>query len=106
MSTFEDREKGFESKFALDEEQRFRATARRNKSLGLWAAGLLGKSGEDAEAYAKEVVVSDLKAAGHDDIVEKVKTDLDAAGKGVSEDEIRVKLEDLMAQAVEAVKNG
>ena len=105
MSTFEDREKGFESKFALDEELRFKATARRNKTLGLWAAGLLGKSGEDAEAYAKDVVLSDLKTAGHEDIVEKVKADLDAAGKGVSEGEIRVKLEELMAQAIDAIKN-
>jgi hypothetical protein len=74
MSTFDKRQEGFEKKFALDEEQKFKAEARRNKLLGLWAAELLGKTGDDAAAYAKEVVASDFEEAGDTDVLRKVRT--------------------------------
>ena len=77
MTTFNDREKGFENKFAHDEEMQFKAAARRNRLLGLWAASLLGKTGADADAYAMEVVKSDFVEAGHDDVVRKLAADLD-----------------------------
>jgi len=93
MSTFDDRENAFENKFAHDAEMLFRAEARRNKMLGLWAADLLGKSGDDADAYAKEVVKSDFEEAGHEDVVRKVKGDL---GDKVTEDEIRAKMAEMM----------
>ena len=80
MSDFSDREKGFERKFVMDEEVRFRATARRNRMLGLWAAEKLGKSGADADAYAQEVVHVDFEEAGDHDVLRKVKADLEAAG--------------------------
>lgn len=104
MSDFSDREKGFERMFVLDEELRFKATARRNKLLGLWAAEKLGKSGDDAESYAKEVVASDFEEAGDHDVVRKIKADFDAAGVAQSEHQIRRTMEELMAQAVEQVK--
>lgn len=106
MTSMKDREEGFERKFALDEEQRFRATARRNKLLGLWAAEKLGKSGPDAEAYAREVVVSDIEEAGDHDVFRKIRGDFDAAGIQQSDHQIRRTMDELMAQAVEAVKNG
>ncbi|PSJ65611.1 DUF1476 domain-containing protein [Kumtagia ephedrae] len=105
MTSMKDREEGFERKFAIDEEQRFRATARRNKLLGLWAAEKLGKTGADAEAYAKEVVASDFEEAGDHDVFRKVRKDFDAAGVDQSDHQIRRTMEELMAQAVEAVKN-
>ena len=83
MTTFDKREEGFEKKFAHDEELKFKAMARRNKLLGLWAAAALGKSGAEADAYAKEVVLADFEEAGDDDVVRKVVKDL--AGKGVTE---------------------
>ena len=104
MSTFDKREEGFEKKFALDEEQKFKAEARRNKLLGLWAAEKLGKSGEDATVYAKEVVASDFEEAGDSDVLRKVTKDL--AGKGVSEQEIRKKMDELVATAVMQIKAG
>ena len=104
MSTFDKREEGFEKKFALDEEQKFKAEARRNKLLGLWAAEKLGKTGDDAAAYAKEVVASDFEEAGDGDVLRKVTTDL--AGKGVSEQEIRKKMDELVATAVMQIKAG
>ena len=76
MTAFDDREKAFESKFAHDEEMSFRAEARCNKLLGLWAAEMLGKSGTDAEAYAREVIKADFEEAGHEDVVRKVAADL------------------------------
>ena len=79
-TTFDKREEGFEKQFAHDEELRFKAMARRNKMLGLWAAGILGKSGADAEAYAKEVVLADFEEAGDNDVVRKV--DQGPAAKG------------------------
>jgi len=96
MTSFDDRENAFESKFAHDADMQFRAEARRNKLLGLWAAGLLGKSGDAAAEYAASVVASDFEEAGHDDVVRKVAADL--AGKA-SADEIRAKLAELMPQA-------
>lgn len=105
MTTMKDREEGFERKFAIDEEQRFRATARRNKMLGLWAAEKLGKSGADAEAYAKEVVNSDFEEAGDHDVFRKVRKDFDAAGIDQSDHQIRRTMDELMAQALEQVRN-
>lgn len=101
MTTFDKREEGFEKQFAHDEELRFKAIARRNKMLGLWAAGLLGKSGADAEAYAKEVVLADFEEAGDNDVVRKVVKDL--AGKA-DEGQIRAQMAAFLAQAVEQVK--
>ena len=102
MTTFDKREEGFEKQFAHDEELRFKAMARRNKMLGLWAAGVLGKSGADAEAYAKEVVLADFEEAGDNDVLRKVTTDLQA--KGVTEQQIRAQMTELLAQAVEQIK--
>lgn len=103
MSTFDQREKDFERKFAHDEELRFKATARRNKLLGLWAAEKLGKSGADADAYAKEVVASDFEEAGDDDVLRKVAKDL--AGKA-SEQDVRAAMVELMAKAIDQVQKG
>lgn len=104
MSTFDKREEGFEKKFALDEEQKFKAEARRNKLLGLWAAEKLGKSGDDAAAYAKEVVASDFEESGDADVLRKVVADL--ASKGVSEADVRAKMDELVATAVAQIKAG
>ena len=106
MSNMKDRQEGFERKFAIDEEQKFKATARRNRLLGLWVAEKLGKSGADAEAYAREVVKSDFEEAGDGDVFRKVKADLDAAGMPLSEHQIRHRMDDLMAVAIEQIKNG
>jgi hypothetical protein len=103
MTTFDKREEGFEKKFAHDEELKFKATARRNKLLGLWAAAELGKTGTDADAYAKEVVVADFEEAGDDDVVRKVVTDL--AGKA-TEDQVRAKMQELLAEAVKQIQAG
>jgi hypothetical protein len=97
VTTFDKREEGFEKKFAHDEELKFKAFARRNKMLGLWAAGLLGKTGPDAETYAKDVVIADLAEHGDDDVITKLKADL--AGKA-TEQQIRAQMSDLLAQAV------
>ncbi|WP_127524130.1 DUF1476 domain-containing protein [Mesorhizobium sp. Z1-4] len=106
MASFEDREKGFEAKFAHDEDLKFRAYARRNKLLGLWAADLIGKTGDEAEAYAKEVVAADFEEAGDDDVFRKVRADLDAAGVSQSDEQIRTRMIDLLAEAVEQVRAG
>jgi hypothetical protein len=102
MTTFDKREEGFEKQFAHDEELRFKAVARRNKMLGLWAAGVLGKSGADAEAYAKEVVLADFEEAGDNDVLRKVVKDLEP--KGVTEQQIRAQMTELLTQAVEQIK--
>lgn len=96
MSTFDDREKAFENKFAHDEEMKFRAQARCNKLLGLWAAELMGKTGEDAMSYAREVVKADFEEAGHEDVVRKVSGDL---GDKATDDEIRTKMSQLLVVA-------
>jgi hypothetical protein len=106
MTSFDKREEGFEKKFALDEEQKFKAVARRNKLLGLWVAGLLGKSGADADAYAKEVVASDFEEAGDGDVVRKVTEDLTAKGVTVSEQDIYAKLGEMMGVAAAQIKSG
>lgn len=105
MNTMKDREEGFERKFAFDEELRFKATVRRNKMLGLWAAEKLGKTGDDAEAYAKEVVNSDFEEAGDHDVLRKLRKDFDGAGVQQSDHQIRRTMDELMAQAIEQIKN-
>jgi hypothetical protein len=104
MSNLDKREEGFEKKFALDEEQRFKAEARRNKLLGLWAAEKLGLTGDAAAAYAKEVVTADFEESGDSDVLRKVTKDL--TDKGVSEQQIRVKMDELVAVAVSQIKAG
>jgi hypothetical protein len=107
MTTFDKREEGFEKKFALDEEQKFKATARRNRRLGAWVAEKLGLSGAEAEAYAKAVVAADFEEAGEDDVFRKVRKDLDAKGvKNISDTEIRTKMSELLAAAAAEIKAG
>ncbi len=96
MSTFQDRERAFENKFAHDAEMQFKAVARRNKALGLWAADLLGKTGKAAEDYAMDVIRADFEEAGHEDVFRKVQADLQ--GKA-DEATIRKQMEALLAQA-------
>jgi len=105
MANMDDREKGFERKFAFDEELKFKAMARRNKLLGVWAAEKLGKSGADVEAYAKEVVLADFAEAGDEDVFRKVRGDFDAAGVKVSDSDIRAAMMELLAKAVDQVSN-
>ena len=106
MTTFDKREEGFEKKFAHDEELRFKANARRNKLLGLWAAEKLGLSGAEAEAYAKEVVMADFEEAGDEDVFRKVRKDFDAKSVAQSDHQIRRTMVDLMEQAIEQIKAG
>ena len=106
MTTFDKREEGFEKKFALDEEQKFKAEVRRNKLLGLSAAEKLGLSGDAATAYSKEVVAADFEEAGDKDVQNKVVKDFAAKGVAVSAAEVRVKMDELMAQAAAQVKAG
>jgi hypothetical protein len=106
MSTFDKREEGFEKKYALDEEQKFRAEARRNRLLGMWVAEKLGITGDAATAYAKEVVASDFEEAGDGDVVRKVLGDLTAKGIAMTEPQLRAKLDELTATAVMQVKAG
>ena len=96
MTTFDDRENAFENKFAHDAEMQFKAEARRNKLLGLWAAELMGKSGDAASAYATEVVKSDFEEAGDDDVLRKVSGDL---GGKATDEEIRAKMTELLGVA-------
>jgi hypothetical protein len=106
MTTFDKREEGFEAQFAHDEELKFKAEARRNKLLGLWAAEKLGLSGDTANDYAKTVVAAEF-GEGHDaDVVRKVMDDLAAKGIAVTEPQIRTKMDELMAQAIAQVKAG
>ena len=106
MSSFDKREEGFEKKFALDEEQKFKALARRNRLLGLWAAEKLGMSGDAATAYAKEVVAADFEPPGDNDVVHKVTRDLAAKGVAITEAQLRAKMDELLAQAIVQVKAG
>jgi hypothetical protein len=96
MTTFDDRENAFENKFAHDAEMQFKADARRNKLLGLWAAELLGKTGAEAQEYAKEVVKSDFEEAGHEDVYRKVSGDL---GDRADEATIRAKMASFLVEA-------
>ena len=104
MTTFDKREEGFEKQFAHDEELRFRANARRNKLLGLWAAEKLGLSGADAEAYAKAVVMADFEEAGDHDVFGKIRKDFDAKGVAQSDHQIRRIMDELMEKAVAEIK--
>jgi hypothetical protein len=106
MTTFDKRKDAYESKFARDEELKFKATARRNKLLGLWAAEKLGKSGEEADAYAREVIRSDMEEAGDDDVFRKVRGDFDAAGVDQSDHQIRRTMDELMGEAVAQIEAG
>lgn len=105
MSSFDDRERAEEAKYALDQETQFKVMARRNKLLGLWAADLLGKTGADAEAYAKEVVLSDLEEAGDDDVFRKVRGDFEAAGVDRTDKQIREQMAELLPVARDAIVN-
>ncbi len=96
MTTFDERENAFENKFAHDETMRFKAEARRNKLLGMWAAELMGKTGDEAASYAIEVVKADFEEAGHDDVVRKVTGDL---GDRADERTVRAKMEELFIEA-------
>ena len=104
MSTFDDRERSYEKKFALDEELRFKATARRNKLLGRWAAEKIGLSDGESETYAKDVVIADLEEPGEEDVFRKIRDDFDARGVEQSDHQIRSAMADLMAQAVEQIE--
>ncbi|MHA1523546.1 MAG: DUF1476 domain-containing protein [Alphaproteobacteria bacterium] len=105
MSSFDKRQEGFERKFAHDQELKFRATARRNKLLGLWAAELLGKSGEAAAQYAIEIVKADLEEAGHEDVVRRLRADFDAGKVEQSDHQIRRTMDELMGVAIEQIEN-
>ena len=104
MTTFDKREEGFEKKFAHDEELRFKANARRNKLLGMWAAEKLGIQGPAADAYAKEVVMADFEAPGDDDVFQKVKKDLAAKSVAPSDAQLRRTMDELMEQAIAQIK--
>jgi hypothetical protein len=106
MTTFDKRAEGFEKQFAHDEELKFKATSRRNKLLGLWAAEKLGRKGPDADSYAKEVVMADFEEAGDDDVFRKVRSDFDAAGVAATDQEIRTTMIDLMGKAIQQIKAG
>ncbi|WP_119391183.1 DUF1476 domain-containing protein [Taklimakanibacter lacteus] len=104
MTTFDKREEGFERKFALDEEMRFRANARRNKLLGQWAAEKLGLSGAEAEAYVKSVVAADFEEAGDEDVFRKVRKDFDAKSVNQSDHQIRRTMEELLGKAIQQLQ--
>ena len=104
MTSMDDREKAFENKFALDQELRFKAEARRNKLLGLWAAGLLGRA--DADAYARDVVAADFVEAGDEDVFRKVRADFDAANVQISDTDIRAKMTALLIEAAQQIQKG
>ncbi|MCW5745605.1 MAG: DUF1476 domain-containing protein [Alphaproteobacteria bacterium] len=104
-TTFDDREKAFETKFKQDQELQFKVNNRRNKLLGLWAADLLGKSGDAAEAYAKEVVMADFDKPGDDDVLQKVLKDLEAGGKPTDAGHLRRQMNKLLDEAKAQVMN-
>jgi len=106
MTTFDKREEAFEAKFAHDEELRFKAMARRNKLLGAWAAGLMGKQGADAEAYAATLIAPDLIRAGSDKLTLKVVEDLKAQGVARSAQDVTLKMADLLAKAMADIEAG
>ena len=106
MTTFDDREKGYEAKYALDQEQEVKAVARRNKSLGLWAADKMGLSPESADQYASAVVRADFEQPGEEDVFRKVAGDFKGSGLTVSEGEIRSKMDELMSIAREQIRAG
>ena len=106
MSTFDDRERGFERKFALDNEQEFKAGVRRNRALGRWAAERMGLEGKHVDEYAQAVVKSDFELPGDEDVLRKVFEDLKGAGVTVTEAEVSRKMAELLAQARDEVKKG
>jgi len=106
MTTFDKREEGFEKKFAHDEELRFKANARRNKLLGLWAAQKMGLSGPAADAYSKEIVVADFEEAGDDHVLRKVSKDFKAKGVAQTDQQIRQTMDALMIEALAQIKAG
>lgn len=106
MSTFDKREDEFEKKFAHDEELRFKAKARRDKMLGLWAAEKLGRRAQEAEAYAARLIAADLTESGDDEVFGKIRADFDAAGVAQSDHQIRRTMEELLAKAIADVKAG
>lgn len=106
MTSFDSREKAFEEKFAHDAELKFKAEARRNKLLGLWAAELLGHSGEAADDYAKTVIKADLEEAGDEDVFRKLRGDLDAAKVEIADETIREKMAEYLAEAVRQIETG
>ena len=106
MTTFDQRKDAYENKFARDEELRFKATARRNKLLGAWAAEKLGKTGAETEAYVREVVRSDMQEAGDNDVLRKIRGDFDQAGVAQSDHQIRRTMDELMAEAVRQIEAG
>ena len=106
MSTFDDRERGFEKKFALDQEQEFKAAVRRNRALAQWAAELMGLAGAHVDEYVRAVVKSDFEAPGDEDVLRKVFEDLKGSGVQISEGEVMRKMAELLAQAREAVREG
>jgi hypothetical protein len=105
MTTFDKREEGFEKKFAHDEEMRFKAIARRDSMLGLWAAARLGLSGAAADAYAKEVVAGTIDTPGDEAVFLKLRKDFDAKGVAQSDHQIRRTMEELMAAAIAQIKS-
>lgn len=105
MSTFDSREKGYESKFAHDEELRFKAEARRNKLLGLWAAEKMGITGTAAEAYAKEVIKADFEEPGDEDVFRKIRGDFDAKQIDQSDHQIRRTMDELMQEAIRQIES-
>lgn len=105
MATFDEREKGFEKKFAMDEELKFKAESRRNKMIAEWAGEKMGLAGDDVADYIKAVRKADFEEAGDDDVFRKVKADLDAKGVAVSDDELRQTMDQFLAQAVEELES-
>ena len=106
MTTFDKREEAFEQKFARDEELRFKATARRNKLLGLWAAEKLGLSGHEADSYALSVVMSEIEPGGPHDVMGKIRKDVDAKGVAQSDHQISRVMTELMEKAIADLKAG
>jgi hypothetical protein len=104
MTNFEERQKGFERKFALDEELKFKSTARRNKLLGLWAAEKMGLSGDAAQAYAREVIKADLAEPGEEDVFRKIRSDFDGKGVDQSDHQIRRMMTDLLGEALTQIE--
>ena len=106
MTTFDEREQGYEAKFAHEQDVEFKTSARRNRLLGLWAAGLMGLQKQHLEDYAKAVVKSDFEQPGDDDVLRKVFEDLKGAGVAIGERDVRLKMDELMALAREQIKTG
>jgi hypothetical protein len=106
MTTFDKREEGFEKMFVLDEEKHFKAVARRNMMLGLWAAQKLGIYGAEAEAYAKSVVKAELTQGGDEDVFQKIRADFDAKKVPQSDHQIRRTMDEMLQQAMQQIKSG